>query len=161
MPRAAQATRRLSHIQCSLGGDAGGASHYIPAYPVYPGISRILFFVRGHPGGAASLVEAGEGGLRRDQFLRSIEDSRWKLIHVPSEQYQRGMQQMEFELYEVRDDPMETVNIIDNHPDLAELMKALLADRVREAGDAPARPSQQPKYSEEEIENLRSLGYIR
>ena len=54
-----------------------------------------------------------------------------------------------------------TVNIIDNHPDLAELMKALLADRVREAGDAPARPSQQPKYSEEEIENLRSLGYIR
>ena len=32
MPRATQATRRLSHIQCSLGGDAGGASHYIPAY---------------------------------------------------------------------------------------------------------------------------------
>ena len=26
-------------------------SRYIP---VYPGISRILFFVRGHPGGAAS-----------------------------------------------------------------------------------------------------------
>ena len=47
----------VAHLR-SLGGDAGGPSHYIPLYPgisrhisVYPGISRILFFVRGHQGG--------------------------------------------------------------------------------------------------------------
>ena len=41
-----------------IGGDAGGASHYIPAYPGNLGISRILFFVRGHQGGGggASVV---------------------------------------------------------------------------------------------------------
>ena len=107
------------------------------------------------------LVEAGEGGLQRDEFLTAIEDGRWKLVHVPSEQYQRGMQQMEYELYEVRDDPMETVNIIGDHPDLAALMKQVLADRLRQAGDTKAPTDQQPKYSEDEIENLRSLGYIR
>ena len=58
MPRAAQATRRLSHIQCSLGGDAGGASHYIPAYP---GISRHIsdpFFCSRAPGWRARRLAA-------------------------------------------------------------------------------------------------------
>ena len=52
----------VAHLR-SLGGDAGGASHYIPAYPgisrhipVYLGISRILFFVRGHQGGGPFTV---------------------------------------------------------------------------------------------------------
>ncbi len=107
------------------------------------------------------VVEAGEGGLQKDEFLRSIEDARWKLLHVPSEQYQRGMQGMEYELYEVRDDPMETHNVIADHPELAALMQQLLADRLLEAGPAQDRPGQQPSYSPEEIENLRSLGYIR
>ena len=107
------------------------------------------------------IIEAGEGGLQRDEFLRAIEDGRWKLVHVPNEEYQRGMQQMEYELYEVRDDPMETVNIIGDHPDLAELMKQVLAERLSQTGNAAEGSDQQPQYSEEEIENLRSLGYIR
>ncbi len=44
------------------------------------------------------VVEAGEGGLQKNEFLRAIEDSRWKLIHVPNEPYQRGMQKMPYEL---------------------------------------------------------------
>ena len=107
------------------------------------------------------IVEAGEGGLQRDEFLRAIENGRWKLVYVPNERYQRGMQQKEYELYEVRNDPMETVNIIGDHPDLSELMKQVLADRLRRAGDTQAPSEQQPNYSEQEIENLRSLGYIR
>ena len=66
MPRAAQATRRLSHIQCSLGGDAGGASHYIPAYP---GISRHIsdpFFCSRAPGWRGLAARASQW---RDQFL--------------------------------------------------------------------------------------------
>ena len=107
------------------------------------------------------IVEAGEGGLKRDEFLRSIEDARWKLLRIPNEEYQRGLQQMEYELYETRNDPMETTNIIAAHPDLAELMKELLERRLREAGEMGSLPDQTPRYSQEEIENLRSLGYIR
>ena len=107
------------------------------------------------------IVEAGEGGLKKDEFLRSIEDARWKLIRVPNAEYQRGMQGVEYELYEVRSDPMETENVIDAHPDLANLMKQLLTERLAQAGPAGDRPEQAPQYSEEEIKNLRSLGYIR
>lgn len=107
------------------------------------------------------IVEAGEGGLKKDEFLRSIEDARWKLIRAPHADYQRGMQGVEYELYELRSDPMETENVIDAHPDLANLMKQLLTERLAQAGPAGDRPEQAPQYSEEEIENLRSLGYIR
>ena len=69
------------------------------------------------------VVQAGEGGLQRHEFLLSIEDARWKLVHVPNERYQRQMQGMEHELYEVRSDRMETRNVVREHPQLAELMK--------------------------------------
>ena len=106
------------------------------------------------------VVEAGEGGLRRHEFLRSIEDARWKLVHVPSAQYQRQMQGMEYELYEIRSDPMETRNVIADHPDLAALMQTVLDERVTST-DPPVTPTRRPEYSPEELENLRSLGYIR
>ena len=56
---------------------------------------------------------------------------------------------------------METKNVVDQHPDLAELMKQLLAERLIDSGQESAGSGQTPRYSEEEIENLRSLGYIR
>ena len=107
------------------------------------------------------VIEAGEGGLKQHEFLRSIEDARWKLLHVPTEQYQRSMQQSEYELYEVRSDPMETKHIIADHAELAELMKGLLAKRLNEAGQRSEGTDQAAQYSPEELENLRSLGYIR
>ena len=107
------------------------------------------------------VVEAGEGGLRPHEFLSSIEDSRWKLLHIPNEQYQRQMQGMEYELYEVRVDPMETQNVVSEHPELVELMKTLLKTRVTSSGPTSTEPGRLPNYSPEEIENLRSLGYIR
>jgi arylsulfatase A-like enzyme len=107
------------------------------------------------------VVEAGEGGLQRHEFLRSIEDARWKLLHIPSEQYQRGMQGMAYELYEVRSDPMETTNVVDQHPELVSLLRTLLEQRLSSSEPAQMVPAQLPDYSQEEIENLRSLGYIR
>ena len=107
------------------------------------------------------IAEAGEGGLRKEEFLRSMADARWKLVRVPNEEYQRGMQGSEYELYETRTDAMETANVIDDHPELANLMKQLLAERLAQAGPPGDRTDQAPQYSEEEIENLRSLGCIR
>ena len=105
-------------------------------------------------------VEAGEGGLQPNEFLRSIENDRWKLIHVPNEKYQRGRQKMPYELYEVRSDPMETHNAVSKHPELVELLRKLLAERTADLSPIGNR-SQVPAYSKEEIENLRTLGYIR
>ena len=71
------------------------------------------------------------------------------------------MQKMPYELYEVRADPMETKNVIAEHPDLAKLMKGLLEQRLIDAGPMGELQQQLPNYSEKEFENLRSLGYIR
>ncbi len=56
---------------------------------------------------------------------------------------------------------METKNVIAEHPDLAKLMKGLLEQRLRDAGPLGEQQQQLPNYSEAELENLRSLGYIR
>ena len=53
----------------------------------------------------------GEGGLRPHQFTRSIEDGEWKLVYTPSERYQALQQGVEYELYDVIEDPDETNNV--------------------------------------------------
>ena len=107
------------------------------------------------------IVEAGEGGLQKHQFLRSIEDARWKLIHVPSEGYQRRMQGSPFELYDMRADPMETASLVTAHPELVDRLSSVLEGRLEEGRAFSDNPPHPPDYSTEELENLRSLGYIR
>ena len=55
---------------------------------------------------------------------------------------------------------METKNVVAEHPELVELMKGLLEQRLTDAAPVDLE-AQQPNYSKEELENLRSLGYIR
>ena len=63
------------------------------------------------------------------------------------------------ELYELRSDPGERVNLLSRHPPLArELADQLEAWRERQAGLALGPGQQTP---EEELEKLRSLGYVR
>lgn len=107
------------------------------------------------------VVEAGEGGLQADEYLRAIEDGRWKLVYVPSEGHQRQRQKMSYELYEVRADPMETDNVAAEHPGLVRVLAETLERRLSEAGPVNTAPQQLPNYSEEELDNFRSLGYIR
>jgi arylsulfatase A-like enzyme len=105
--------------------------------------------------------EAGEGGLGREQFLRSIQDERWKLVHVPSQRYRDMMQGLEYELYDVLADPMETTNVIDQHPDVAERLRWALEDILDATGPVAPPPGQAPRYTEEQLRQLRALGYIR
>ena len=106
------------------------------------------------------VVEAGEGGLKRNEYLRSMEDARWKLVHVPSKRSQQQMQQMEYELYETRVDVMETENVVNAHPGLVKLMQALLAERTSDPQEIK-EDHQLPEYTQEELDNLRALGYLR
>jgi arylsulfatase A-like enzyme len=105
--------------------------------------------------------EAGEGGLRRDQFLRSIQDRQWKLVQVPSQRYRDMMQGVEFELYDVLADPMETTNLADAHPDIVERMRTALDEVMEATGPVAPPPGQAPLYTEEQLRQLRALGYIR
>jgi arylsulfatase A-like enzyme len=107
------------------------------------------------------VIEAGEGGLRWHEFLRAVQDERWKLVYVPSERYQGMMQGTEFELYDVIADPMETRNLADAHPDIVTRLKRELARIISTTGPIKEAPGRQPRYSDEELRSLRSLGYIQ
>ena len=105
--------------------------------------------------------EAGEGGLKRPEFLRSIQDEEWKLVHVPSERYRAMMQGVEYELYNVLADPMETENVADQHPEIVARMRTALEEIIDRTGPIAPPPGQAPRYTEEELRSLRALGYIR
>jgi len=107
------------------------------------------------------IEEAGEGGLRRDRFLRSIQDDQWKLVHVPSQRYQDIMQGVEYELYDVLADPDETVNVADAHPDVVERLRWALEDVMDATGPVAPPPGTAPRYTDEQLRQLRALGYIR
>lgn len=84
-----------------------------------------------------------------DQYsreLRSIEEGVWKLIEDD-----RGR----MELYDLQSDPSEIVNLAGQETGRVETMRAQLGPRLVEA---PREPSE---LSEESLDRLRSLGYVR
>jgi len=107
------------------------------------------------------VIEGGEGGLKWHEFLRAVQDERWKLVYVPSERYRGMMQGTEIELYDVIADPMETLNLADSQPDIVTRLKRELARIISATGPIKEAPGRQPRYSEEELRSLRSLGYIQ
>jgi arylsulfatase A-like enzyme len=85
----------------------------------------------------------------RDEILVSLVRAPYKYIHhhrVPSES----------ELYRLDTDPGESLNLARREPEVAERMRAELAQRDwQPAIDAPSTP-----MTREEIERLRALGYL-
>ena len=83
----------------------------------------------------------------------------WKLVRNvdPPE----GMP--EFELYDHADDPLNHTEIAGKHPDIIERLKEELAGRLRyaEARKLPTDEDAAEALSPEELQRLRSLGYIR
>jgi arylsulfatase A-like enzyme len=86
----------------------------------------------------------------------------WKLVYVPDSLDRSLMRGDEFELYNLAEDPMEATDLSNKCPEIVEEMKpSLLAwiNSWRGRELTPAKPNLQ--YSEEELENLRALGYIK
>ena len=92
-----------------------------------------------------------------DQY--AVVSDGWKLVRNvdPAE----GMP--EFELYNHADDPLNHTEIAAGHPDIVERLKAELAGRLRyaEARKLPTDEDAAEGLSPEELQRLRSLGYIR
>jgi arylsulfatase A-like enzyme len=83
--------------------------------------------------------------------FRSVIVGEWKLIWTPG---QTG--DLKYELYDLADDPHETVNLIAEHPDQANKLIALLKRWTDLSDDRKHR-----KISDSDMKLLRSLGYVQ
>jgi tetratricopeptide (TPR) repeat protein len=77
--------------------------------------------------------------------LRAVRTPEWKYVDAP-----------EAELYALRDDPGERVNVIAANREVAARLHAGLDDAFREARDGEPQ-----EIAEDELERLRSLGYLQ
>jgi arylsulfatase A-like enzyme len=99
-----------------------------------------------------------EGERPRDLESYGIVLDGWKLVHNPH----RGDSRPEFELYNHKDDPLNTKNVIDQHSDIAESLKAKLAEwhEMVERDKLPEGESLKD-LPDEELQRLKSLGYVQ
>lgn len=77
--------------------------------------------------------------------LRSVRSDGWKYVEAPDP-----------ELYDLAADPGEQSNVIDDHPDRADELAALVADLTTETGPAPTNL----ELDDEARAALESLGYV-
>jgi len=81
--------------------------------------------------------------------LTMVRDGRFKLIQAPTP-----------ELYDLRDDPGETLNLFQEDTERGERLAASLASWAKTIEDASAESQASRTLSAEEQERLRSLGYL-
>lgn len=114
--------------------------------PLSAGLSLLPVVAGSSPGHAwaylETLVPRLEYGL---SDLRGLQTARWKYIRAPRE-----------ELYDLRADPGETVNLAEKKPKVAAAFRAGLETLLRMDSGGEA----QVAMDQETIEKLRSLGYV-
>ena len=87
-----------------------------------------------------------------DGYLRMVRSNEWKLIYTPRHMAHH------LELFNLRDDPKEQINIVDQHPEIVDEM----VDQLRSwfLKDQRLTSSQDMDLSPELADHLRSLGYL-
>ncbi|MGH9462635.1 MAG: hypothetical protein ACRD1X_15575, partial [Vicinamibacteria bacterium] len=89
----------------------------------------------------------------------AIMDGNWKLIHNVA----RPPERPEFELFDFIKDPLDQKNVAAEHPDVVERLAKQLEAWKRMATQARLKPDSEATegMSAEQLEQLRSLGYVR
>jgi arylsulfatase A-like enzyme len=82
----------------------------------------------------------------RWQHLRSVRDGTWKFIEAPTP-----------ELYDLREDPGETMNLYEDRQDVAEALRNRL---LRMAGDGTQAVPDNASLDPETLQRLAALGYV-
>ena len=105
-----------------------------------------------------AITEGGASPTPFDTESYAAIDGDWLLIHNVT----RKDGTPEYELYDVVSDPLNATNVADQHGDVVERLGREIERwrRVAEAARLPA-DSEAAGLSQEELERLRSLGYIR
>ena len=91
--------------------------------------------------------------------LYGVIDGSWKLIHNKV----RPADRPEFELYDIAKDRLDTTNVASEHPDVVERLAKVLNGWHTMAAAARLKPDAETTstLSAEELQRLRSLGYVR
>ena len=87
---------------------------------------------------------------RKEEVLYAIAEGPWKYIH-------HAIHEDESELYNLEDDPGETVNRIGEDAAVASRLRAQLESRDYRPPDPSKRPEE---MSPEDLERLKALGYV-
>lgn len=134
---------------------------YTGLIDVMPSILRYMDFAfpADYPLSGAAIDLRGSGKrdsivfseTRRGNFLRTAIWQGWKLID------NRAARQVE--LYNLQQDPRESSNAADSNPELAQTL--LDALKKWEENNRKNVNAQTPSFSEEQLQKLKSLGYIK
>lgn len=101
----------------------------------------------------AMIARYEDVGYELDETRRiyGIRSARWKLVVLP------GVAHDYLELYDLLADPGEKRSVLDGHPGIREEFLAALEKHLARARSTP---TSRPELDPEEIERLRSLGYV-
>jgi arylsulfatase A-like enzyme len=94
----------------------------------------------------------GSNGRRFDRVLRTIGDGEHRYFHSSNG---------EERLFQRRDDPRETNNLIAERPEVAAAARARLEAWLRSTPEAQPRKEVPKAADPEALESLRALGYVR
>jgi arylsulfatase A-like enzyme len=112
-----------------------------------PAVSEVLWSER----------EKRSNPEQRDSYAIILDG--WKLIHniLPIEGHP------EYELYDHHKDPLDQVNLVDKHPEIVERLTEEFKAWKEKAAAARLTPDSEmeKKLTAEQLQHLRSLGYIR
>lgn len=120
--------------------------------------------LRGEEDDGCRPVFAQAGGEREQSW--AIRTGMWKYIYVPSQKYRSLMKGTTYELYNLLDDPGETLNLFEPGDTLASRLKSDL-DLWVSAQEAQMKKRDLPGESELDTEeestreNLKALGYVQ
>jgi hypothetical protein len=89
----------------------------------------------------------------------SITEGAWKLIHNEK----RPADLPEFELYDAANDPLDRHDVAGSHPEIVSRLSAALAawKTKAEAARIAVESGTKQDIAPEDLERLRSLGYVR
>ena len=101
----------------------------------------------------------GAAPTPQDTESYSVIDGEWLLIHNAT----RPEGTPEYELYDMERDPLNATNVADQHGAVVERLGRAIERwrRVAETARLPDDSDSAERLSQEELERLRSLGYIR
>jgi arylsulfatase A-like enzyme len=100
---------------------------------------------------------AGAGSVQLRTHFRTVQDADWKLIYRPARP--RRNRPALYELYDLKNDPGETRNLIDDQRAEARRLRESLVAWM-ESGAMGGAPDANKNQSEETLKALRGLGYV-